>query len=307
MRKFWFMMVVCLMAMSCTNNKFESLASDTMKATIREATKLPETLKLSNEKVVYCDDSLCIIHIDFSAKNLMGLDVNEKIEYVFVKSNGGYFEAYHSIDDEAPIYLSESDYQIIKENKIYEKLNYKEGLRYLSSKLVISEGRGVGNNLNKIIIPGNTGAWEKMQFTNEFKEKTEKSYLVIDGNGFFSNSATYESDLYALLFYQNDSSFYLKLFEYGDNLVRDGGDYKVKIKDSNGNVYVMEWFNSRNSGIFLSMEDEDNDTMRKILEKGGTLTFSVKEIPSNRYVTPSEYFFTLNTDGFIEAFKTLKE
>ena len=63
MRKVYFILFsifITLCVSSC--NSFESDAKNTMRNTLKELAKNPDTYKLSNEEVVVSNDSLVIIH-----------------------------------------------------------------------------------------------------------------------------------------------------------------------------------------------------------------------------------------------------
>ena len=71
-----------LVLCSCSQkSKLESMAKDQMEKTFKEIAKDPESVKLTNSEIVYSDDSLCIIHVDFSAKNGLGNEVKNRCFY----------------------------------------------------------------------------------------------------------------------------------------------------------------------------------------------------------------------------------
>ena len=65
-----FTLVVVLAVTSCSRSaKFEKVAKTQMEATFKEVAKDPSSVVVSNIQTVYSDDSLCILHSDFTAKN----------------------------------------------------------------------------------------------------------------------------------------------------------------------------------------------------------------------------------------------
>ncbi len=87
MKHISFLTIILLTSMivSCSQKtKFEGAAKKQMEATFKEFAKDPSSVKLSNSETVFNDDSLCIIHVDFIAKNGFGLDVKDRFEYTSV-------------------------------------------------------------------------------------------------------------------------------------------------------------------------------------------------------------------------------
>ena len=71
-----------------------------MEVTFKEVTKDPSSVKLSNMETVFNDDSLCIIHVDLSVKNGIGVDVKRRYEYIFISSNGKNYESWQEINND---------------------------------------------------------------------------------------------------------------------------------------------------------------------------------------------------------------
>ncbi|MBR8760359.1 hypothetical protein IX308_000471 [Porphyromonas levii] len=83
------LLLVCCLVVACSqSSKLESAAKKQMEATFKEMAKDPSSVKLSNMETVFSDDSLCIIHVDFSAKNGLGTEVKDRCEYIYISSNG---------------------------------------------------------------------------------------------------------------------------------------------------------------------------------------------------------------------------
>lgn len=293
---------VSLMTSCSKSAKLEKAAKEQMEATFKEMARDPSSVILSNIETVYSDDSLCIIHCDFSAKNGLGAEVKDKCEYLFICSNGKNYESYMEINkNDDGVFVSKEKYEENKKGKIYEPLPYETGLRYLAAVYVNGKGReaGVkdGGDFN-IPVPTGTGSWELRAYEDEFGEKGNQKYLLLMGSGVFSNSATTNSKMTAILYVDKDS-FSFKLIEYDSIIAKNDDSFTYRIKDSDGDVYEMTLYNSDSSGQMSSWSSEHMKKMEEILSKGGIITVSVRE--RNAYSTPDTYLFKLNVEGYTKA------
>ena len=76
---------VCILMLSCSKSaQIKGEAQKQMEQTFKEVAKDPSSVKLSNSTVVFNDDSLCIIHVDFSAKTGLGTEAKSRYEYIFI-------------------------------------------------------------------------------------------------------------------------------------------------------------------------------------------------------------------------------
>lgn len=312
MKKYLFIIATivasCIFSSCSEKAKFESEAKKQMETTFKEMAKDPSSVKLSNIEIVYSDDSLCIIHADFAAKNGLGTEVKNRTEYIFIHSNGKNYEAYQVIDNgNEGIYITEEKYEKEKKGKIYQSLDYNAGTRYLAALYVNGDGREAGNSEYEsfsIPVPTGTGSWDLKSYQDEFGEVGAGKYLVLMGNGIFSNSATTNSKLTAILFVDKDFDFSFKLVEYNSSVVKSDDSYDFKIKDSHGDVHSMILYNSYESGQMHSWDSDNKEILKKILRKGGVITVSVRE--RNAYSTPDTYLFKLNVTGYDKAATFLK-
>lgn len=295
-------MMVLFMASCSESAKLEKAAKEQMEATFKEMARDPSSVKLSNIETIYSDDSLCVLHCDFSAKNGLGAEVKDKCEYLFIRSNGKNYESYMELNKkEEGVFVSKEKYEKDKKGKIYEPLSYEAGLRYLVAIYVNGKGReaGVkdGEEFN-IPVPTGTGSWELRTYEDEFGEKDSQKYLLLIGSGVFSNSATTNSRMTAIL-YMDKGDFSFKLIEYDSSVAKNDHSFRYRIKDSDGDVYEMTLYNSDSSGQMSAWSSEHFKKMEEILSKGGVITVSVRE--RNAYSTPDTYLFKLNVDGYTKA------
>lgn len=298
-----FTLVVVLAVTSCSRSaKFEKVAKTQMEATFKEVAKDPSSVVVSNIQTVYSDDSLCILHSDFTAKNGLGIEIKDKYEYILIHSNGKNYETYMEINQNTTgVFVEKEQYEKNKKGTIYESLSYEDGLRYLSAIQVNGKGREAGvkdGEKFNIPVPTETGSWELRAYENEFGEKSTNKYLLLMGSGAFSNSATTGSRMTAILYVDKDK-FSFKLVEYDSSVVKDDETYSFRIKSVDGEVCDMTLYNSDSSGQMSAIGTSKFEKMQTILSKGGTITVAVREM--NAYSTPSAYLFTLNVDGYLKA------
>ncbi len=156
--------------------------------------------------------------------------------------------------------------------------------------------------------PKPIGLWEINNYTDEFGEKSSEKFLLLSGEGEFSNSATSGSRMTALLFVSKSERVWIRLIEYDSYIVKNDNRYECKIKDSEGIVHDFLLHNEEEYGDMYIYEESYENTEKEsdfisILKKGGIVTFSIKE--KYAYSTPDKYLFKMDVTGFEEAFKQL--
>ena len=80
---FMAIMIAVVSLSSC--NSFEKKAKKQMRETINELAKNPDTYKVVNEKVVFSNDSVCVISFVGKGENGFGGYTSNKIEYYLTK------------------------------------------------------------------------------------------------------------------------------------------------------------------------------------------------------------------------------
>lgn len=278
-----------------------------MEAVVRELANDPSSVNLADINVVYANDSLSIIHFEAKAKNRLGMDLTNKMEYIYLVQGESKFEGLHELDSDS-VFVDTQTWEKKRTGTIYEDLDYDAAIRYLAATFLNGSGRSVGDKSReqpvKIYVPTNTGAWELKNYSDEFGEQTANKYLVLMGEGVFSNSATSNSTLRVVLFV-DENSFSFRLFEYGSSPVKDDDHiYVTRIKDSVGIIHDFKLWNSGQSGQIGSMSfgSSDYDDMVDILKKGGEIIVTMKY---SSY-SDSDYRFKLDVDGFDTAIKYVK-
>ena len=304
---YFFALVVSLLTACSQSGKTSSEAKTSMEAIVKELARNPESVKINNVNAIYENDSLTILRFDFTAKNGLGIESTDKMEYVYLIQGEKKYEAIHEIGADS-VYISTPTWEKIRKGNIYENLDYDGAIRYLAANFINENGRVVGDKSReqdvKISVPTQTGAWELKNYSDDFGEPTENKYLVLMGDGVFSNSATSNSQLRVVFFIDGDS-FSFRLFEYGSSPVKDDDHvYTTRIKDSEGVVHDFRLWNSGQSGQIgpMSFSSEDYNKMLDILKKGGEIIVTMKY---SSY-SDSDYRFKLDVGGFANAIKYLK-
>ena len=81
-------MIAVVSLSSC--NSLEDKAKKQLHATMKELAKNPETYKITNEKVIFSNDSMCTISFIGSGQNGFGGYDSSLFEYTFIKSPKAY-------------------------------------------------------------------------------------------------------------------------------------------------------------------------------------------------------------------------
>lgn len=309
MKNVLFLLLLCAVMVSCKSSRLKSEAQKQMELTLTEVAKDPSSMKLSNVEVVYSDDSLCIIHFDYSGKNGFGNEITSKMEYVMLNHADKNYEAFQQLStNDETVYMTKEDFEKNKKGQIYEKLSYESTLYYLAAVFVNTQGREAGvkdGEAFNIPVPTETGSWEIGSIMDEFGEKTNKKFLLLQGSGVFSNSATTNSRLLGALYVMgNDDDVSLLLAEYGTSVVKTSDSYDVHVKDGKGQVYDVTMQGDPDTGrLYPSYYDEA--TMNHLLNSNGIVTFSIRQ--RNSYGTSSTYIFKVDVTGFAKAKEYCKD
>lgn len=122
-----------------------------MESIFKEIAVNPSSVNISDVETVYSDDSLCIIHCNFSAKDNFGVDIKNNCEYIFINSNGKNYESYNMIDKGDKVFVTPDEYENNKKGTIYETLPYNAGLRYLAAISVTVEEEKPGIRMEMML------------------------------------------------------------------------------------------------------------------------------------------------------------
>lgn len=146
--------------------------------------------------------------------------------------------------------------------------------------------------------------WEVGEFVDEFKQPTGDKYVSIDVyDGAFSNSATTNSKLYAVVQVTKDD-IAIMLWEYGSNLVKgiyDSNEYSITVLDQAGKKhYLTGTLYEGSTRIYINSKYEAE--MMNILNEDGEISFYLKD---SKY-SVSTYLFSVNCSGFSSLYTQIK-
>lgn len=301
MKKFSiFIITLSAVLFTACSNKAKELKEEAeieMPLIFYDIAKDPSSVEISSVNPVFSNDSLCILHFCFSAKNGLGIETTNKMEYVYLESGGQKYEAFKILDADS-VYQDQATFEKKKVDKIYENLPYESAIYYRAAIFINSNGRVVGDKECeeeiKIPIPTGTGFWELGYYVDEFGDDTPNRFLRIAGKGVFSNSATTGSRMTAYLIVDRKNIAF-RFVEYDDHVVKDDETCQMKIKDSYGDVHEITLYNSRDG----QMTTYSNSEVKEILMKGGKITISAE---MGKY-SKSTYLFKMDVSGYDQAYE----
>ena len=304
MKKIPLMLLFMLLVTACsTTPKIEKNAQEQCTKLFTELAKDPSSVKLSDFRTVYRTDSLCILHLVFTAKNGLGVETSDDMEYIyFIGENNNVYESYVDLSENDSIFMNEQALNAIKPYTFYKNLNYSNALKQRVIAQLNESGRVVGNpsaivDLEPLV---KTGKWTLKYYKDEFGEYGDEKYLVLRGNGVFSNSATTNSEMSAILFVDKDGVS-MRLIEYKSSVVKDDDSFDLKIKDANGEVTNYSLYNSKSGYIYFTNSSyfgNNADKIRKLLDQEGIIRCSGKMYDS---YSSSSYTFTFDLSGYKAA------
>lgn len=308
MKKLSFILLLaCIVAACNTTPKIEKAAQEQCTKLFTELAKDPASVKLTDFRTVYRTDSICILHLVFTAKNGLGMETSDDMEYIyFIGDDNNIYESYVDLSENDSIYLNEAELNNIKKLTFYSNLDYADAMKHRVISQLNEEGRVVGKpeaavDLKPLV---NTGKWTLKYYKDEFGEYSNDKYLVLTGSGVFSNSATTNSEMSAILFVDKEN-ISLRLIEYRSSVVKDDDSFDMKVKDCNGEITKFSLYNTKSGYIYFSNSSyfgNNYDKIKKVLDKEGVIRCSGTMY--NSY-SSSSYTFSFDLTGYKEALSFL--
>ena len=123
MKKFIFYLFTVALFCSCSNG-LENEAKKQMEKTFHEIAKDPSSVSLNNVKVMFNNDSICIINLNMSAKNGFGAIATKKYEYVYlidIKDKSKVEMVRDLSEEESIMNIARKDYQAKKWDNVFNK------------------------------------------------------------------------------------------------------------------------------------------------------------------------------------------
>ena len=149
----------------------------------------------------------------------------------------------------------------------------------------------------------NFSSWDSGVYKDEFGNPTSKKYISTTCyDGVFSNSATTNSTLYAVVQIDN-SDIAIMLWEYGSHLVKgtfDSENYAITILDENGTKHYFTGTIYK-SGTRIYFKEADKSKIITLLSQNDEVSIYLE---STKY-SISKYLFTISTAGFVQAYNGL--
>ncbi len=310
MKKILFLVSAVVLLSACSSDaKVEKAAKEQCNKLFVEIAKDPSSVKLSDFRTVYKTDSLCILHLVFTAKNGLGVENSDDMEYLYyVGQDGNQYESYLDLSQRDSIFLNEDQMEVEKANTFYANLDYANAMKHRVICELNENGRVVGDSKADVHIESvvKTGKWELKQYKDEFGQEAGDKYMVLWGTGTFSNSAATNSEMSAVLFVDKNSVS-LRLVEYKSSVVKDDDSFDLKLKDKDGIITNFKLYNTSSGYIPFTNSDyfgKRYDDIMKVLNKEGIVYCS--GVMHNSY-SSSSYTFSLNLDGFKEAYKYIAQ
>ena len=152
------------------------------------------------------------------------------------------------------------------------------------------------------------GMWKIAYFRDDFGDKTNEAYITNKNPiyGYFSNSATTNSNLKISFIISGEKDVEVALFEYGTKLVKTVNGLRFSVKH-NGKVITnvfKQVIGRQRGGRFKFEKPFSAKRISSLFKEGGEVKFSASCIGEYCY---SSYDFTLDdVTGFDNALKQLK-
>ena len=158
----------------------------------------------------------------------------------------------------------------------------------------------------------NNSFWKIKHFVDEFDMPTNRSYIVNEKyeKGKFSNSATTDSKLDVVVFFQDfadtkEEFISFGLIEYGWNEVKNSFSeneyYDIRMMDNAGQKYTLTGYMPA-KGSKVRIVNNDCEIVVNALKQGGTVRFVFVEKENGL----NKYSFTIDANGFNEAYSEWK-
>lgn len=135
------------------------MAKQQMEATMKELAKDPSSVAISDTKTMFTNDSICILHFRFSAKNGFGAIQTSLCEYVYLideynTNNEKTYEAVINLDDkekksvldDAHRYYNEKLFEPPRVSEMKDEDRKAWNIYFAAWMYVTSKGRNVGED-----------------------------------------------------------------------------------------------------------------------------------------------------------------
>jgi len=185
--------------------------------------------------------------------------------------------------------------------KYYDALKTQAPEKAKSFESDVQKSKSVVAEQERIRKLNFTGNFYIGTYVDEFGDKTGEKFVGYKGSGKFSNSATENSSLNFWVAMNSSSEFDIALYEYGgknpvkDVFGRDSYIIRYRYSDVTGQVTCD------NRGDRISCGNVNSQKLHQALTEASKVKFSIY---NDKYRT-SQYFFTMNANGYKNAMRKL--
>lgn len=147
--------------------------------------------------------------------------------------------------------------------------------------------------------------WTISSYVDQFGDPTNEKHILTNRLGTFSNSATSNSDLYVRILVDKDA-IGIFLHEYNVSRPAEGvvGSMTINLKNSDGKTLTVHSYSNWNhSGGIKIQKDRVMHDYTKLKNFLASSVGEVKVFIHDKY--SSSYNFTIDCDGFKEAFNSI--
>lgn len=295
MKRFLVCLLIALALTACTKkdrllSKAKSDAKEMIEKMANDPDNFDKDIRLEDITPVYESDSLCILNLKIKHQNIIGIDINQRVE--FVHFGNQWF--YHSPNDEdEPVYLTKEFIEKTKKDKIYENYKYDDAIYYRAALYCNKMSED-----SSLSIPLITGLWELENNEDNSPQGPEGNHLVLCSYKSFKDGKK-SDDKVELIVNKNDIYIRTSIglwFWHNCTCI---------INHSNGLSYGPWPIHEKDKRIMPSKNKKDiNDKIRLLLEEEGTMTIIVQH--SLIMGDTRKYEFYMNLVGYKEARRFLK-
>lgn len=301
MKHFLVYLLIVSALTSCTKkDRLLSKAKSDAKEMIAEKAMDPayfnSDIRLDEITPVYGSDSLCILYLNVKLKNVLGIEVTQRAEFVHF----GDYWFMHTPDDkeETTVFIPKESFSEERKGKMYENYQYDDAIYYRAA-LYLNKMNHDGD-LN---IPINTGMWELHNYKNGYNEDTGSNYLSLESFSCIEENS--KDDEKAEIIVDNNEIYFVLWKKLLGSYSKSSyyGNISVIIEDSEGGKYGPWAFRNTDKGIIPSKSKKEIvEKINLIFEKESIITVS----------THSDGFwkrsikFKMNLAGYNNARRFLK-
>ncbi len=146
------------------------------------------------------------------------------------------------------------------------------------------------------------GTWELSHYVDEFRNPTGENFIRTTVYGTFSNSATTNSDLTAVVQVDKEDVMII-LYEYSQHMVKCSykyDEFDITMLDSNNQKHYLKG-TMYNGGYRIYIDDEYKSVVLNAFKGSGAVRFHI--VKTDRLT--STYTFSVDTSNFSSLYKTL--